>query len=147
MTTILQDISKYDINTHTPYPTLAYILLQTGEDIQLNMGGSQVKAEALVRQVTDACYNILKDSKDTLDTINRLEYKVATDETYRRAFLEYVATALFVTYNFGADWLYSDDSDKKGINRLPIMVKTKVSASVLNVGKFPTFNYNYRVGY
>lgn len=146
MTKILQDISIYDINTHTPYPTLAYILQQTGEDIQLNVGGTQTKAKAIVRQITDTCYNILKDSKDTIETINILEYKIAVDETYRRAFLEYVATAVFVTYNFGADWLF-DESDKKGLNRLPIMVKTKVSASVLNVGTFPPFNYNYRVGY
>lgn len=146
MTNILKDISTYDINTHTPYPTLEFIKDKTGEDVQLNQGGTKEQAQALVRQVTDACYNILKDSKDTLDTINRLEYKIATDETYRYAFIDYVATAVYAMYNFGADFLYKDEG-KKGLDRLPLMVKSKVQSSVLAVGKFLYFTYDYRVGY
>ena len=114
--------------------------------MQLNQGGTKEQAQALVRQVTDAVYSILKDSKLELETISRLEYKIATNQEYRTAFLDYVASCIYAMYNFGADFLFVDNG-KIGLERLPIMLQSKVKTSILGVGKFLRFEYQYRVGY
>lgn len=146
MTNILTHISTYDFETHTPYPTLEFIKTETGEDLVENNGSNVHKAQAQLRQFTDAAYSILKDSKMTLDTINRLEYKIATDEEYRMAFLKYVAKVIFALYNTNAAFLFKEDG-KHGLDKLPTLVRDYVKSSVLNVGKFLPFKYEYRVGY
>jgi hypothetical protein len=146
MTNILTSISTYDINTHTPYPTLAYIKEETGEDMTLNEGGNSSRAKALSKQVTDYAYLILKETKDSLDTINRLEYKIATDEAYRLSFLKYVCAVISAMYVIGSDFLYHDNG-KKGLDRLPPIVRPYITGSILSVGKFERFEYRYHVGY
>lgn len=144
-TNILSDMSTYDINTHTAYPKLSFIRQEIGEDIVANQG-TEDKALSYVRQMTDVAFSILKESKDTLDTINRLEYKIATDEEYRLTFIKYVAKVIYATLIYGADYLFLE-SDKRGIDRLPIMIKSYVQSSVLSVGVFKYFKYDYHVGY
>lgn len=141
MTEILKDISTYDIENHTPYPTLGFIKQETGEDLISNQGNEQ-RAIAFVKQVTDISFSILKQSKDTLDTINRLEYLIATDEEYRLLFLNYVCKVIYAMFTYGADFLEKNE----GINGLPSMVKSYVLGSKLSLGKW-VFDYKYRVGY
>ena len=64
MTEILTTISTYDETAHLPFPTLNYIKEETGEDIILNQGDT-LKANAFVRQVTKALWNIIKQSKNS----------------------------------------------------------------------------------
>jgi len=144
MTNILTDISKYDAKDHMAYPTLSYILQETGEDIIANQG-SELKANAYVKQMTKTCWSILASSKDSLDTISRLEYKIATDEKYRKDFIDYVCSFIYDLVINGADMLFN--SDKKGLQALTPKTRAMVQSSSLAVGRFVFFEYNYRVGY
>ena len=144
MTNILTDISTYNDKDHLVYPTLEYILQETGEDIIVNQG-SLLKANAYVKQMTRLCWNILASSKDSLDTISRLEYKIATNETYRKDFIDYVVSFIYDLIVNGADTLF--DTTKKGLEALTPKTRSMVQSSSLSVGKFLPFEYNYRVGY
>ena len=64
---------------------------------------------------------------------------MATNQRYRTAFLDCVASCIAIMYNFGADFLFVDNG-KIGLERLPIMLQSKVKTSILGVGKFLGLN-------
>lgn len=144
MTNILQSISNYDIKKHLAYPTIGYIKEQTGEDILLNQEGNSERANAFVIQITQTCWNIIKSTKQSLDTISRLEYMIATDESYRQDFLDFVCSFIYDMYSVGAEKVFESS---KPIDSLSARTRALLETSKLSVGTFSPFEYQYRVGY
>lgn len=143
MTNILTDISTYAINDHLPFPTTDYIKYETGFDLFFE-SGSQEKADALVRTYTRTAWDVLRSQK-TLQTANALEYLIATNEEYRRAFLVYVAVFVSAVYHLGGmDFLAPTGSDPK--LSLPLMVRNHLEGSILRVERLYVA-YDYRKGY
>lgn len=145
-TNILSNISEYDPINHLPYPTLGYILVETGEDIIVNQGNNEVKAKAFVRQMTNTAWRILKQSK-IVDTANRLEFLIATNEEYRKAFLDYVCSFIYDMFLVGVDSFLNTTKELNILDTLSAKTKSFIEGSILSVGRFAWFPYDYRVGY
>lgn len=145
MTNILQDISKYDKNAHIPYPTINYVLQETGEDLVTNYGNS-AKAEAFIRQATKTAWNILRQSK-IQETASALEYLIATNKDYRQAFLDYVCSFIFDIYTIGADEFFKIQNEEGLLkNSLTTKTKSHIESGLLSAGRI-NIRYKYREGY
>lgn len=144
MTDILKHISTYDTEEHLPFPTLEFIKDETGFDLFYE-SGSEVKAQAMIKTYTKAAWKALASLKTT-ETRNKLEYLIATNETYRRAFLDLVASFVNAIYHLGGiDFLKATPSVDTSRD-LPLLVRNTIEGSVLSVERLHLI-YTYRVGY
>lgn len=146
MTNILSHISVYDMDSHLPYPSLGYILQETGENITENQAGSVEKANAFVRQMTKTAWLLLKEGK-ILDTQNKLEYLIATNEEYRLAFLDYVCSFIYDLYYGGIDNVLKPTKDLELKEILSAKTKAFINGSLLGAARIAWVDYEYRVGY
>lgn len=136
MTNILKEISTYDLETHTPYPTFEFILKETGEDMVINNESNFDKAKAQLRQFTDTAKDFIM-SKKPKHTADYMEYLIATKEEWRMEFLRFVAMVVMDFYA-GVD-IFNGEMSKRAENRY--------NAGVLKTMYFKPYKYNYRVGY
>lgn len=84
--------SVYNFNTHLPYPSIQSIYDNTGINL-IELEGSTHQAESKVKLFTNKAYKILVYGK--VERTNRqLEYLIATNEDFRREFLEYVISLI-----------------------------------------------------
>lgn len=144
MTNILTDISTYSLKDHLPFPTLEYIEHETGFNL-FRESGTQERANALIRTYTKTAWNALRAIK-TQDTANKFEYLIATDERYRYAFLEYVATFVSAVYHLGGiDFLSANESADTS-RALPLIVRNYLEGSLFKAERL-VLTYDYRVGY
>lgn len=94
---ITDNRSVYDSDTHTPYPTINFILSQTGENMT-NLAGTELRANAEIRQLTDEFKRYLQMNK-LRETFNYMEYLIATKQEWRFDFVKAVASAIYNEYN------------------------------------------------
>ena len=142
---ILTDISTYDSNKHTAYPTLEYILEETGEDLAQGTDTTE-QAERRVRYLTDrakAIFNSTKMLKTALD----FEYLIATREDYRRAWLSYVITCIStVVFSGNLDMMTpTRETDLSKI--LSGVAQAELKSGLLSADQFTFINYELHVGY
>lgn len=144
MINILQDISTYSLTDHLPFPTLDFIKQETGYDLFHETGGEE-KALGLLRTYTKTAWTTLKALK-TMDTAKKLEFLIATDIDYRKAFLDYVASFILAVYQLGGIEFLAPTNERDGSLALPLIVRNHLDGSVLRVDRLHLI-YNYRVGY
>ena len=125
--------SVYDYDTHTPYPTIQFILNQTGEDMTM-LAGNQIKAKAEIRQLTDEVKAVLFRNK-LRNTYNDLEYLIATRADFRHDFIKTVAQILYQEYN--------NVNDEKET----IILNAIKGSTLLSIEHFTRIEYKYRDGY
>ena len=125
--------SIYDYDTHTPYPTIQFILDQTGEDM-IVLAGSKIKARAEIRQLTDEVKSVLFRNK-LRKTYNDLEYLIATKANFRYDFIKTVAQILYQEYNN-----VNDDKETIILNGIK-------GSTLLSIEHFTRIEYKYREGY
>lgn len=144
MTNILTDISTYSLTDHLPFPTLEFIKHATGFDLFLEAGG-EVQALGQLRTYTKTAWATLKAQK-TFDTAKKLEYLIATNEEYRRAFLDYVASFVSAVYSLGGINFLSPTAESNTILALPLIVRNHLEGSLLKIERLHLV-YEYRKGY
>lgn len=125
--------SVYDYDTHTPYPTIQFILNQTGEDMTM-LAGNTIKAKAEIRQLTDEVKSVLFKNK-LRNTYNDLEYLIATRSDFRHDFIKTVAQILYQEYNN-----VNDDKETIILNAIK-------GSTLLSIEHFTRIEYKYRDGY
>lgn len=130
---MLNDLnSVYDLDTHTAYPTVQYILNQTGENM-ITLTGNELKAKATIRQITDEVKQFLFNSK-LRDTYNVLEYFIATNMNYRLEWIKSIANIIYAEYNMSETRQEAIERVLKGSN-------------LLSIERFTYIKYDYRKGY
>lgn len=143
MTDILTSISTYDSDSHIPYPTLEYIKDETGEDLSQEDDTTE-DAFRRVKHLTKTAKHFLMHDK-ILDTQKKLEYLIATNEDYRRAFLEYVASFIFDVVMVGGNVLQTVQGDLNNV--LTAKTKAFMKSKLLSAYHFTYIDYDYHVGY
>ena len=123
---------EYTYKDFTVYPTIDYIRKTSTEDMTINVGSS-VKAEIVIMQITDQFKQGLSEYH-TNEMYNYIEYKVATDELWRKAWLKAISNVVFEDYNSLNDRF---DTIMRVIKSTPY-IKNKRRAIEY---------YEYRVGY
>lgn len=130
---MLNDLnSVYDLEAHTAYPTIQYILNQTGESM-ITLSGNELKAKATIRQITDEVKQFLFNSK-LRDTYNVLEYFIATKMNYRLEWIKSIANIIYAEYNMSETRQEAIERVLKGSN-------------LLSIERFTYIKYDYRKGY
>lgn len=125
--------STYDLETHTPYPNNNFIKNETGEDM-IVLVGSELKARAEIRQITDSFKRALRTYHLT-NTFNVIEFLIATDKDWRSEFIKSVAAVIYAEYN-------TEETRDEAINRII------EQSHLLKIYKFSErIEYTYRVGY
>lgn len=125
--------STYDYQTHTAYPTVDYILQQSGENI-IEITGSKLKAEAVIRQLTDEVKVALM-KYHLRETFNKFEFLIATRQDYRNEWIKTIANIIYQEYNY---------LDK---TREEIILKAIEGSYLLSIERLLYFKYNYHEGY
>lgn len=101
----MTDISKnsnYDLETHTPIITLDYIKSTTGIDLTVNGDMIVGTVEGRVKMLCLQARNYLFGFK-TYETQRVMEYLIATDTEWRKAF-EFYACMYLVQSLYDPDW-------------------------------------------
>jgi len=123
---IYQDTNSiYDEDLKLAIPTLDYIKSITGYNLEV-LGGtpSSIDAKQRVKGISlDAKIELhqripLKIDKDVMD------YLIATDENWRRDFINYVVSYVSATFLYGE------------FEEMPSRVKNKIEGSLINARKF-----------
>lgn len=144
MTNILTDISTYDTNKHTVYPTLEYVKEETGIDLSQS---TETEEEALrrVKFITDQAKAIFMSTK-LIKTADDFEYLFATNVEYRRAWLRYVIACIGGVLMGGADELFKSTKDDV-ITKLSAVAQAHLNSGVLASQLFTHLYYELHVGY
>lgn len=124
--------SIYDVNTHTPYPTIDFIRQQTGEDM-IVLVGNELKAQATIRQITDTFKRELR-KYHLVNNFNFIEYLIATDDAWRFEFISTVAAIIYDHYNTTQELK-------------DIMLEAIEGSQLLRLKKILLRKYEYHKGY
>lgn len=142
-TNILESISTYDSDSHIAYPTLDYILEETGEDLK-QASDNDEDAVRRLKHMTKTAKRFLMCDK-IFDTQKKLEYLIATDEDYRREWLEYVASFVHDVLLTGANVLNVPQGQLQEV--LTAKTRAFLESGLLNVKQFGYLEYTYHSGY
>lgn len=132
MIPINNDRSYYDLDKHTAYPTIDYILNETGENM-IVLAGSELRAKAVIKQITDELKAYLSRYK-LRETYNYMEYLIAFKNEWRNEFIKLVGNVIYSEYNM-------EETREEAIERV------FESSNLFSIERFVNAKYKYRVGY
>lgn len=135
--------SKYDFNTHKPYPTLDKIYEMTGLNL-VDLEGGTSQAEAKVKLFTQKAYRILVYGK--VEKTNRdLEFLIATNSMFREEFIQYVINLIGDVFISGENSILTGSEPETSWN---LRQRARLYHSgVLDSARYDINHYDHRLGY
>jgi hypothetical protein len=142
-----KNISVYDFDNHLPVPTHSYFKKTTGEDLMLELSIDAQKANAIMFKHAKDCMNILQASKLMPDR-KVIEYLVATNESYRIDFVNYVCSYVASTLTIGDQALTEISKTNDPLDKLPQNAQNAIKSTNLGIKKFTDMlRYEVEVAY
>ena len=139
--------SVYDHETHTPYPTLSYLIRETGIDF-LTICGNEALARGRIRLITNIAKHYLMAQKHS-ETQLILEFLIAKNKKFRNAFLAYTTSVITTVIDSGLTEFLRESKSLKISDRSNVLLKSFIEGSILRVVRFG-INFNkdlVHVGY
>ena len=122
---------KYNLVEHMPFPTIEFIFNETGIDMVSKVGENE--AQATLRYMTKLTMNLIKSSL-LPETRVVLEFLIAKYRSYRKGFIDTVATVISTARYEGLQEIMK--TGQLGEKDLPKIVQASATANGLLIKRY-----------